>query len=208
MLDGLNKAAHDRFWEGMARHLARTGISPNQVTMLGFALVLANCALYLWHENHVVFALLLAIAFAFDALDGAVARLTGRASRLGGYLDAVFDRYQEIAVFLAIALVTGYWAPAMGALTGSLLISYNKARAAIEVPVDNVKWPDLMERLERIIFICLALLLDPLVNIWLEIEPSPLYYLLILLALLTHATAVQRFFRARRSIESHQEEDG
>ena len=208
MLDGLNKAAQDRFWDGIARHLVATGISPNQVTMLGLALVLANCALYLWHENHAVFALLLAVAFAFDALDGAVARLTGRSSRFGGYLDAVIDRYQEIAVFLAIASVTGYWLPAMGALTGSLLISYAKARAAIEVPIDNIKWPDLMERLERIVFLCLALLLDPLLQIWLDIAPSPLYYLLILLALLTHATAVQRFYRARRQIEQQSEEDG
>ena len=208
MLDGLNKAATDRYWDAVARPIAGLGISPNQVTLLGLALVLANCAFYAWHRNHAVFGLLLALTFAFDALDGALARVTGRASRFGGYLDAVVDRYQEIVVFLVIAWVNDYWGPAMLALTGSLLISYLKARAAIEVPIDNVKWPDLMERLERIVFLCLALVLDPLLQIWLEITPGPLYYLLILLAILTHATAIQRFFRARRMIESHTEKNG
>ncbi len=208
MLDGHYKAVTDRFWERLGRSLARTGISPNQVTMLGLALVLANCALYLWLENHALFALLLAVAFAFDALDGAVARITERTTLFGGYLDAVIDRYQEVAVFMSIAIVSGYWWPAMAALTGSLLISYHKARAAIEVPIDNVKWPDLMERFERIIFICLALLIESATRNWLDLEPTALYYLLILLAILTHATAVQRFHRARQQIKRHEEEGG
>src|SRR5471030_570024 len=103
MLDGHNKSLSDRVWNALAVPLVALRLSPNQVTMLGLVLVAANCAAYLWFKNTFWFGLGLAVSFAFDGLDGAVARLTGRATKFGGYLDAVVDRYQEIAVYFVIA---------------------------------------------------------------------------------------------------------
>ena len=88
MLDGYYKATTDRFWNFLATGLVRAGLSPNQVTIIGLALVVANCALYVVHESTLWFGILLALSFAFDGLDGAVARITDRTSKFGGYLDA------------------------------------------------------------------------------------------------------------------------
>ncbi len=207
MIDGRYKAVIDRFWDVLGRQLARTGLSPNQITWFGLVLVLVSCALYFWHRENLWLGIGLALAFAFDALDGAVARITNRSSRYGGYLDAVVDRYQEIAVFLTIAWVNDYWLVSFLAVTGSLLISYNKARTAIEMPVDNVAWPDLLERLERIFIICGGLILDPLVNAWVALPEAFLYYAIVVLAVLAHLTAAQRFLRARGMLRSGADTD-
>ena len=168
------------------------------MTITGLVLVLANCAGYVWWRNSFWFGLGLAISFAFDGLDGAVARRTGKSTKFGGYLDAVTDRYQEAAVLFTIAWVTGWWAVCFLALFGSMLTSYNKARTALEISINNKNWPDLMERLERVIVLCGALMLDPLVL--LPHLPRILYLGLFVVALFSNLTAVQRFFRAKARI--------
>lgn len=197
MIDGLFKHRIDRFWEALAKFLVVLGLTPNQVTWLGLIAVLANCVLYPLHQNNIAFGLLLGATFALDALDGAVARLTNSASRYGGYLDAVVDRYQEFAVYLTLAWVHGWWPSCFLALTGSLLISYNKARTAVEIPIDNNRWPDLLERMERVIILCAALALDPFITLPASLGGSLLHVVIVLLAMFTHLTAFQRFWRAR-----------
>jgi archaetidylinositol phosphate synthase len=199
MIDSSNRALSDKIWNLLASPLIAIGMSPNQVTIAGLVLVLANCGAYVWHRNSLWFGLGLALSFAFDGLDGAVARRTGKSSKFGGYLDAVIDRYQEGAVFFTIAWVTGWWAVSFLALFGSLLTSYNKTRTALEIPIDNKNWPDLMERLERIVILCGALILDPFVT--LPYLPGVLYLGLMIIALFSNLTAIQRFWRARTRIQ-------
>ena len=194
MLDGIFQSGLDRLWRTMATPLVKLVVSPNQVTRTGLFLVLANCTGNYWHRDPFWCGLGLSLSFVFDALDGAVARRTNTATKVGGYLDAVVDRYQEIAMFFTIACVTGWWALCFLALSGSLLTSYNKARTAIEIPVDNIAWPDLMERLERIIVICAALIFDPFVPV--PLVPGTLFLGLAIIAVLSHVAALQRFFRA------------
>lgn len=200
MLDGRYSARLNRVWEHLARGLAKTGVSPNVLTIAGLLLVTTGALAYLVHQDSLILALWLAAAFAFDGLDGAVARLNGRATRFGGYLDAVTDRYQEIAVLAAIAWVHNLWPAAFLVATGALLTSYNKARVALEIPVDNLAWPDLLERFERIIILIAILLLDGLVGVVPGTDIAVLPAGLILLGVLVHATAVQRFVRARRRL--------
>jgi phosphatidylglycerophosphate synthase len=194
-------------WEDLARPLARTGITPNQVTWIGLALVACNCALFYAHGYTFLFGIGLAFAFAFDSLDGAVARLQGTSSKYGGYLDGVVDRYQEIFVYLAIASATGWWAIACLALSGSLMVSYNKARAAIEMPIANNNWPDLLERFERIVILSSALILDSFVVLPDFLGGRVLYFGLLVIAVLSHITAVQRFLRARALLSQHDRRD-
>src|SRR5260370_24994413 len=111
--------------------LSTCGVTPNQVTCVGFGLVLLNCGLYLVHRDNYFFGVGLALSYTFDALDGAIARRQGTVSKFGGYLDAVIDRYQEIAAYFVLAIVTGWWLVIFLLPTGCLLIGYNKARAAI-----------------------------------------------------------------------------
>lgn len=193
MLDGLFKAKIDLFWNRLGRLLAKLGLTPNMVTLGGLMLVMVSCFYFIKTENSLYFGVFLALSFTTDALDGAVARITGKTTKYGAYLDAVVDRYQEILVYLAIAYVRGYWLAAFGAITGSLLVSYNKARTALEMPVSNDGWPDLLERMERIVLITAALLIDGLLP-----GRDILGYGVILIAVLAHFTAIQRFLRARK----------
>jgi archaetidylinositol phosphate synthase len=197
MLDGSNRGLSERFWHALARPLSRIGLSPNQVTWIGLVFVLGNCAVYAIHRQNVWFGVGLVVSFSFDGLDGAVARLTGTSSKYGGYLDAVIDRYQEIAVYFAIAWVTGWWMTSFLAVTGSLLVSYNKARTAMEIPIDNHNWPDLLERFERLVIICAALVLDSFIPLPSMLGGSVLYLGVLAIAVLSHVTAIQRFIRAR-----------
>ncbi|MDJ0630311.1 MAG: CDP-alcohol phosphatidyltransferase family protein [Rhodobacter sp.] len=193
MIDALLKDVIDPMWERLARPLARAGFTPNQVTAMGLVLILAVSAAYLWHRNPLVYALMLAVAFAFDALDGAVARQTGLSSKAGGYFDAMVDRYQELIVLGAIGWVTGLWALALVAFAGGVITSYAKARTALEIPTSNTAWPDFFERLERIIFLCVLLLLAGLIDAgWLMTAGLAIY------AALCHLTALQRMRRAVR----------
>lgn len=196
MIDGNFKSLLDRLWERLGALPAALGITPNQVTWSGLALMALACLAYQIWPHPAWFALAIAAIFAFDSLDGAVARLTGLSSSYGGYLDAMVDRYQEAFVLAALANVHGCWAAAFFALSGSMLVSYAKARTAIEIPIDNVKWPDLMERLERVIFLVASLLLAAIIP-WGNFIPAMLW----VLALLTHGTALQRFLRARRMLK-------
>jgi phosphatidylglycerophosphate synthase len=201
MIDGLFKTHIDPLWEKIARPLAATGITPNQVTLAGLALVVAAVAAFAWHGSLVVLGLGLLVAFAFDALDGAVARLTGLASRRGGYLDAMVDRYQELAIMLALGWASGAWVAAMLGLAGALFTSYAKARTAVEMPIDNDRWPDLFERQERILYLCGLMIVDGGLLAPLGHGETGLVAGLWLYAALTQATALQRARRAWAMLE-------
>jgi len=69
----------------------------------------------------------------------------------------------------------------------------------VEIPIDNIKWPDLLERLERVIIICLALILDPFINLP-GTDKGALYTGIVIIIVLGHVTALQRFLRARRRL--------
>lgn len=200
MIDGHFKNRIDLFWNRVAHILVALKLTPNFISWSGLVLVLLNCLLYLWHENNLVFGVLLALSFSFDALDGAVARITCSTSKYGGYLDAVIDRYQELAIYLTLAYVNDYWLVCFLAISGSLLVSYNKARTAVEIPINNDKWPDLTERLERIILVCAGLIFDPIVTMPSPFNESFLFNIILLTGILTHITAVQRFLRARKML--------
>ncbi|HEY2945354.1 MAG TPA: CDP-alcohol phosphatidyltransferase family protein, partial [Vicinamibacteria bacterium] len=162
LIDGLFKPELDRAWDRLGRAVARTGLSPNAVTTAAFALSAVNSLALLFHRNLFVFGVLLAFTEMLDGVDGAVARATGRSSRLGSYLDAMTDRYKEVFSLLAVASVTGYWLAGGLAVSGSLLVSYSHARAGLEqVGGRPGGWPDLFERLERVATLCAGLILSP-----------------------------------------------
>ena len=180
--------------------LAKSDITPNQITCIGLTLVLVNCALYPLHRDIFWFGVGLSLSSTFDALDGFIARRQGTQSHFGGYLDAVTDRYQEIAAYLVIAWVNDCWPVIFFVVTGSLLVSYTKARTAIEIPIDNKGWPDMLDRSRRMWILGGTLILDGTIPMPAALGGRLLYPVLIVFAVLTHFTAVQRFFRASRSL--------
>lgn len=181
--------------------LIRSGVTPNQVTIAGFALVLVNCGAYLWHKDMFVLGVGLSLTYPFDALDGAIARRRNMSSKFGGYLDAVIDRYQEVAGYFVVGLVTGWWIEVFILTVGCMLISYNKAAAAVHAPVDNKGWPDLMERARRTWLFCAALILENAVPVPEALGGSFMRVTLCYLAVLVHFTAIQRIIRAKRLLQ-------
>ena len=87
---------------GTGRLLARAHISPNGLTITGL-LAVAGCAALLASGRTVLAGLLLVPAFLLDVFDGALARVTGRVSAWGGFLDSVADRVADAIVFGAFA---------------------------------------------------------------------------------------------------------
>jgi CDP-diacylglycerol--glycerol-3-phosphate 3-phosphatidyltransferase len=208
MIDELYKDQMDLFWNRLGRWVARTGLTPNHVTWIGFALCAANAAAFVAHRNMLVFGALVAIIELLDNVDGAVARVTGTSTRLGSYLDAATDRYKDFFILLAIAWVTGYWLACMLAVAGSLITSYNAARAAMLGATDDGETrglPDLFERFERIATLSIGLMLNP----WVPLIAGHdlLFYVIWLVAIMTQLTAVQRFVRRARQLEKLDTQD-
>ena len=193
------KPFFNRLIEPLARALAASGISPNTLTLATPLLCLIVCWCFITTRAVVLFCLLMTAVVCLDWLDGAVARVSGRTSRFGGYLDAMADRYVDVMIVIAIADVSGYWLLSMLVLAGTLLVSYAKARASMEAPIANLEWPDLMERSERGVVVLLGLLAWRLLP-WRPLGRDLLWWALALLAALTHVTVLQRILRARRFI--------
>ena len=114
--------------------LARAGVSPNLLTVLGLVGNGVAGAVLGW--GHLFWGGWIVLgASALDMLDGAVARAGGRATRRGAFLDSVFDRMSEVAAFaglLAYSLARGRTqevALIFAAAVGSILVSYMRARA-------------------------------------------------------------------------------
>jgi CDP-diacylglycerol--glycerol-3-phosphate 3-phosphatidyltransferase len=116
--------------------LSRTGITPNQITIIG---LLINClAAFFIATGELTYpqtGVLIWAAGFVDALDGSVARAAGKSSLLGNFLDSVLDRYADAVIYFGILLlflnrgmtVPVVWTAVAGA--GSLIVSYVRAKA-------------------------------------------------------------------------------
>ena len=146
----------------IASALARTPLTPNMVTWLGFCVTVVAAAL-IATEHLFAAGIVVLVAGFFDMLDGALARATKRVTRFGGILDSTLDRVSEAILLLGLlavfsrggqtaeSLLTGF------ALLGSLLVSYIRARMeglGIECQAG------LFTRPERVIVLALGLLLS------------------------------------------------
>jgi CDP-diacylglycerol--glycerol-3-phosphate 3-phosphatidyltransferase len=118
----------------IATALGRLGLTPNALTLIGF---LGTCAAaYAAATGAWLAAGVLVLAFGiFDLFDGTLARATGRATRLGAFLDATFDRAGESIVYIGIAagcLAAGFSLGAVlatSAMASAFMVSYTRAKA-------------------------------------------------------------------------------
>lgn len=201
MINTRYKSRIDRLFSPLARVLLAAGISPNALTLATPVLGALACWWFLRTREVVLFCLLVAAIGALDALDGLMARLSGKVSKFGAYLDAMCDRYFEAIVVLTVASATGYWVLSLAMIVGSLLVSYAKARAAMEVPVTNQEWPDLMERTERDLLFVGSYALSDVLG-WRLLGRDLFWWMLVVLVMLVHVTVAQRVLRARSYILS------
>ncbi len=124
---------------------SRIPIGPNTLTLL--ALVPAAAALLSALWGHAMYVgPLIAASSMLDALDGAVARARGSASRRGAFLDSAVDRYVDFLSFMALGIMGFLWL-AIAGLLGAYMTSYARARAeGLGVEVRGV---GVLERAER-----------------------------------------------------------
>ncbi|MGP8124733.1 MAG: CDP-alcohol phosphatidyltransferase family protein [Nitrososphaerales archaeon] len=131
--------------------------SPTAWTLVGLAFSVLSGAAYSHggYKGQLAGGVLILAAGWFDIVDGAVARVTGRISKRGAFLDSSLDRVAEVAIFLGI-LAGGLAPPALvlSAVSLSLLVSYTRAKGdALGVTLSGV---GIGERSERLLILAIA----------------------------------------------------
>ena len=143
--------------EKVGKGFAATGLSPNFWTVVGLVIALASAVVYGMGMEFglIIGGILLLVSGFFDMVDGQVARVTGKTSKKGEYLDSMFDKISEVAIFLGI-LVGGYAEPylVLLAITLSLLVSYARAKSdLINIKLQGI---GIGERAERLLVIAIV----------------------------------------------------
>ena len=194
MLNQKLRGMWDTYTRPVGRGLARTGLTPNAVTVMG-VLIQIVAAVMILRGKLLVAGLVSVLSALFDALDGAIAKATGKASRFGALLDSTTDRLSDSLFFLPLAWLYGVSpdvpsrddhliaALALVGLVLGFLVSYVKARAeglGFECKVG------IAERLERLAIMIIGLVFDVVLAA------------LILLSVLSAITFVQRLVHVRK----------
>ena len=182
--------------------LARTRVSPNALTAGGITLC-AAAAVLVWFGDHNQWLIYWAAGIVFvigsvlDILDGALARLSDKATPFGAFVDSISDRVSEGFMLTAIAWVLArdhhptFVAVAMAAVAGSFLVSYTRARAEALGLRGDV---GIGSRAERVVVITAGLVLAP----W-----GVLPWSIVLLACTAWITVGQRVLHVRKQLLSN-----
>jgi CDP-diacylglycerol--glycerol-3-phosphate 3-phosphatidyltransferase len=175
--------------DALVRAFAR--FSPDVLTLTGLILNGLACAFFAfaggkgWSSPHLlrVGAVVALAAAVFDMLDGRVARLRGRETKFGAFLDSTMDRYSDMVLYMGLMILyarvdkTPHMVLVWVAAFGSFMTSYARARAESLIPSCTV---GLLERPERIVILILGGLLNRMVGaLW-------------IIAVLSNVTAIQR----------------
>ena len=176
----------------VTRWLVRNGVHPNAITTMGFVATVGAGVLY--HLDHVRWAgLFVLLGGLFDIFDGRVARESGLASKFGSFYDSVLDRISEVVVFIGLislyvnstALADQWMIYVIAiALSGSLMVSYTRAKAeglGLDCSVG------FMQRAERVVLLGLGSILFGLM--WDGLVVSGI---IVIMAVTTNLTAIQR----------------
>ncbi|WP_110183285.1 phosphatidylinositol phosphate synthase [Nocardioides solisilvae] len=181
----------------VARLLLRLGLGPDAITVFG---TICTCASALWFapRGELMTALVLVTVFAlFDLLDGTMARLSGRTSPFGAFLDSTLDRVADAVVFGSVMLyfagpgdsglgqATALWCLVTGVVT-----SYARARAE---SVGFTARVGIMERADRLVLLGLSAIAAEVAG-----EPLVFAWGLALLGALSTVTVLQRILGVRR----------
>ncbi len=135
------------------RFLAKTSLTPNQVTWIVFLVTLQSVPAYLagWYW---LGGLIAQLGSMLDGCDGELARLKKMTSELGAFYDTVLDRYMDVLIMIAVtyrlALDLGpslsalAWLIGLFAVLGSLMTSYSSFFVKKALNGGDVAWPLLL----------------------------------------------------------------
>ncbi|MEQ1642287.1 MAG: CDP-alcohol phosphatidyltransferase family protein [Pyrinomonadaceae bacterium] len=188
----------------MVRALASAGIPPNVLTLIGVIINL-GCGVLFGFGEFFWAGIVLIVANLFDMLDGNVARLTGRVTKYGGFLDSTLDRLSDMGSFMGImifyARLTEYHSTLNVFLGGvgmiaSVLVSYTTARSEALGVKANVGF---LQRPERVVLLIIGALSTwdwNSTSIWHNRMPQVLW----VLAIGSMWTLIQRMVYIRREL--------
>jgi len=127
-----------RISDPIAKLLARTRITPNQISWAAFCLAALSFLSFIYNWN-IAGGLLAQLSSVIDGVDGSLARLKGMSSSFGGFLDSILDRYADILIMLGLTIWSAsnevypyVWLAGFLSITGTLGVSYSRARISTE----------------------------------------------------------------------------
>jgi archaetidylinositol phosphate synthase len=180
----------------------KIGLTPNKVSIIGFMLALSSAVVYTFALNAMWLLLLAVFLFlasgSSDTIDGIIARTYQQTTVFGGFFDSVLDRYADAAVYAGI-IIAGLCDPIWGlaALSGSVLVSYTRARAeAVGIKMESVGFA---ERAERMLILAVA----SIAAFW---WLPALGYGIIVLAVLANFTVIQRAWHVYKMLNKEKAE--
>jgi archaetidylinositol phosphate synthase len=198
----LEEEVFGKFSVGFIEKLSKLGVKPIAITTLAFIAAIVSAAFYylgaVSPASYFLAVIFLALSGFLDAVDGAVARRLKMTSDLGAFLDSVFDKLGEAAIYVAIiasGAVSALWGAL--ALTSSLMVSYVRHRAE-PLGVD-LKGVGFMERAERTMLLVIASIITPFIKQALEVS----MILIAMLAMMTVAWRILYAIQALRMKTSH-----
>ena len=151
-----------RIIQAIVTALALSRVHPNVLTFIG--LLINIWAAFLFAKGQFLYAGLVVIgAGLFDMVDGRVARETNRVTRFGGFFDSVLDRYSDLGLLVGLlvyyASINRFFYVVLTAIvmTGTVMVSYTRARAENTIPKCKVGF---LERPERVVLIIIGALFD------------------------------------------------
>jgi CDP-diacylglycerol--glycerol-3-phosphate 3-phosphatidyltransferase len=190
----------------MVRGLASAGIPPNVLTTIGVTINL-GCGVLFGFGEFFWAGIVLIIANLFDMLDGGVARLTGRVTRYGSFLDSTLDRLSDMGSFLGIiifyARITDQHSTLNVFLAGvgmvaSVLVSYTTARSEGLGVKANIGFLQRPERMVLLIIGALSTWDWNSTSFWHNRMPQVLW----VLAIGSMWTLIQRMIYIRRELRA------
>jgi CDP-diacylglycerol--glycerol-3-phosphate 3-phosphatidyltransferase len=202
------RSAYEVGGRRIARRIVRailrgSHLSPNVVTVMG-CLVNGIAAWCAWNEWWLAASLVFIAGSTLDALDGAVAKVTGKVSAFGAFLDSTLDRVSEGFMLLALGLVFARHddqlalAACFVALASSYLVSYTRAKAeALGVQCTG----GLASRFERVVLLAAGLALAHWFAVAIAIVVE-------VLAVVAAATVVQRVLHVRSALKQREQQRG
>src|SRR6266403_592379 len=166
----------------IVRGLALSKIHPNVLTFIGLVINIVAAVLLAAGQFRAAGFVILGAAI-FDMVDGRVARETNQVTRFGGFFDSVLDRYSDLALLMGLLVYYatinrfGYIVLTAIVMTGSVMVSYTRARAENTIPKCKVGF---LERPERVVLLIIGGLFDRM---------APVLWVL---AILTNLTVIHR----------------
>lgn len=143
---------------GIVRFLAISRIHPNFLTLVGLGITI-GAAVAFGYGRFMLGGWIMILSGLVDMLDGRVARETKTDSPFGAFLDSVVDRYSDLAIYFGLLVFYArlnrffYVVLVAFAMTGSVMVSYTRARAESLIPSCKVGF---MERPERLVLIIIG----------------------------------------------------